>query len=358
MKNFYERLSYSFGNEDWQTEQEALNLRKDDRVICITGSGDRPLNLLTTGCREVVAIDLNPIQNYLLALKKSAIKSLSSQQYLCFLGLYDYSERLKILEDLPLDTETRNFWLKNKKMIQRGILYQGAMERTLAKCSAFLRFFRKNKLEHLFSIDDLEEQKAFVKKHWDKPFIRKMLGIFLRSPFTKIILNDPGLTFNVNPSLNIGTYIYDRIQSYLQRGLAKESLILNLMFNKKVSEAALPPYLSLYNIESIRNNINAISIVTDNLINYLESVPENSFDCFSIADVASYLNDTDYHRLLHAIKKAAKPGSRFCMRQFLSAQIIPEALQPHFNRESSLEEHLEKSDRCIFYRFMAGVITK
>ncbi|MEI6531309.1 MAG: DUF3419 family protein [Chlamydiota bacterium] len=358
MKNFYERLSYSFGNEDWRTEQEALQLTAGDRVLCITGSGDRPLNLLTTGCKEVIAIDLNPIQNHLLALKKNALKALSSDEYLRFLGITDCNERLKTLEALPLDKEVLDFWLKNKKMIAKGVLYQGATERLLSKCSSFLSLVRKDKVERLFSIDNLEEQKAFVKKHWNKPLLRRVMEVFLRPSISKLIINDPGLTFNLMPSLNIGTYLYDRIQRYLERSLAKESLLLNLMLNKKVSREALPPYLSLPGIDTIRRNIHALSSVTDNLITYLENVPENSFDGFSIADVASYLSDADYHRLLHAMKKAGKPGSRFCMRQFLSAHHIPEALQPNFTREPLLEDHLDKSDNCMFYRFMVGTINK
>ena len=46
MTFFFSRLSYSFGNEDWRTEKRALGIRPHDQVLCITASGDRPLNLL------------------------------------------------------------------------------------------------------------------------------------------------------------------------------------------------------------------------------------------------------------------------------------------------------------------------
>lgn len=358
MKNFYKRLSYSFGNEDWKTEQEALQLTKNDRVLCVTGSGDRPLNLLSTGCKEVVAIDLNPVQNHLLSLKKSAITALPFEEYLSFLGESPCEKRLTTFESLPLEVEVRAFWQKNQRMIAKGVLYQGALERLLAKSSSLLALLRKEKVLHLFSIDDLEEQKAYVQKHWNKPLFRKILAFMLRPTVTKLILNDPGLSFNLMPSLNIGTYLYDRIQAYLQRSLAKESLLLNLILNKKVSKAALPPYLEKSGAEAIRSNIHALSSVTDNLISYLERAPENSFDGFSIADVASYLSNDDYHRLLGAMKRAAKPGARFCMRQFLSAHHIPEKMQSFFTRENALEERLEAEDRCMVYRFMVGSITK
>ncbi|HKZ00179.1 MAG TPA: DUF3419 family protein, partial [Rhabdochlamydiaceae bacterium] len=68
MANFYSRLSYSFGNEDWITELEALRIKPGDRVVCITASGDRPLHLLLADLGELVSVDANPFQNHLFEL--------------------------------------------------------------------------------------------------------------------------------------------------------------------------------------------------------------------------------------------------------------------------------------------------
>lgn len=60
---FYSRLSYSIGNEDWKTEQKALQITPEDRILCVTASGDRPLNLLYSNCKEIVSVDANPFKN-------------------------------------------------------------------------------------------------------------------------------------------------------------------------------------------------------------------------------------------------------------------------------------------------------
>ena len=54
--------------------------------------------------------------------------------------------------------------------------------------------------------------------------------------------------------------------------------------------------------------------------------------------------------------KSAKPGARFCLRQFMSAYDIPDDLQPYFTRDTSLEKHLECMDNCFIYRFYVGTI--
>lgn len=358
MSDFYSRLSYSIGNEDWKTEQDALALEPHHRVLCVTGSGDRPLNLLTSGCLEVVAIDLNGIQNNLLALKAKAIEELSYEEYLAFLGATVSTNRMQVFDKLGLKDEIKAFWQRHPKMIQKGVLYQGALEKVLKKSSFLISLLRKEKVEKLFSFDSIEEQRAYVNRHWNKPRFRKLLEVFLRPSITKMVLNDPGLVANLMPSLNIGTYLYDRIQAYLNRHPAKESLLLNLILNRELAKEALPPYLQKNGVDYLKNRMDSLSWVTDNLISYLERAPDNSFDGFSIADVASYLSEDDYHRLLYAMKRVAKPGARFCMRQFLSAHHIPEPLKRHFSREPHLEERLEKDDRCMVYRFMVGTVAK
>ena len=73
MSRFYERLNYSFGNEDPFTELKALRIKPSDTVVCVTASGDRPLNLMSCPLEKIYCVDLNPIQNHLLSLKLQTI---------------------------------------------------------------------------------------------------------------------------------------------------------------------------------------------------------------------------------------------------------------------------------------------
>ena len=138
MSCFFSRLSYSIGNEDWRTEERALNLQPQDEVLCITASGDRPLNLCMRPCKRLVCVDANPIQNLLLELKLASLKALEFPEYLRFLGAKPCSNRLQAFEKVEahLDSRAADFWCKNKKMVEKGILYQGAVEK-LTKYIAF-----------------------------------------------------------------------------------------------------------------------------------------------------------------------------------------------------------------------------
>src|ERR1700722_7031854 len=181
MGNFYSRLSYSFGNEDWNTEHKALQIQPGDSVLCVTASGDRPLNLLTKELKKIVAVDANPLQNALFDLKRTALSKLSYQDYMAFIGacpsenrLYTYSQLVK-----DLDPMAHALWELLPKKIKRGVLYEGSIEKLLKTVSACIRTFRGKKIEAPFAMDDLKEQQFFVARQWHTYLWKKTFHLVL-----------------------------------------------------------------------------------------------------------------------------------------------------------------------------------
>lgn len=360
MDNFFSRLSYSLGNEDWVTEQQALQIQPHDTVLCITASGDRPLNLLNNECSKIISIDANPIQNYLLELKVAAMQVFDYEHYLSFLGGMENRNRKEDFKRLLpyLSQEAAEFWMKNQKMILNGVLYQGSIEKLTKVISVVVGLLRRKNIKKLFAIDDLEEQRRFVKEHWDKKWWRKVFELVLNPSISKhIVSDDPGLV-NVGTSIKPGTYIYDRMLACLDRGLAKQNALFSLIFQGHVPAEAFSPYLTKEGTRNIKKRINRLKIQTGEVVQYLESIDQPTFDCFSLSDIASYMDYPHFERLLKAIYKTAKPGARFCIRQFMSSQQMPKEIQPFFVRDVSLEKKLEKEDRCFLYRFLTGTIYK
>lgn len=360
MPRFFNRLNYSFGNEDWKTEKKALEIQPSDRVVCITASGDRPLNLLVNDCQEIVSVDMNPLQNHLLRLKAAAMQKLDFQDYLAFLGGKESSQRHRTLHSLLplLANESAHYWQSHHRRIRKGILYQGSIEKWTKAFSYFIKTFRKEKLKRLFSFEDIEKQKNFIRQEWDTPAWKKAFELFLHPNITRFLFNDPGLHEYSDRSLNIGSYIYERMNKSLEKGLVKESVLASLLLLGKVLPEGYPPYLTERGTNAIRKRLPKIVIVESDIISYLESAPESSIDAFSLSDVASYLDPTGFERLARGIERTAKPGARFCLRQFLSNHKLPKDLQPTFQRNTSLENQLEEEDLCFVYRFIAGKIQK
>ncbi len=360
MGNFYSRLSYSFGNEDWRTEKQALNTKKTSRVLCVTASGDRPLNILANPCKEVVSIDANPLQNALFDLKKTAMQHFEYADYLAFLGLDPMENRLDRYKEIApkLSAQSRHLWDRHKSKIKKGVLFQGTIEK-LARCSSSLiRLCRGKKVKKLFSFDCIDDQTQFVEDHFESPIWKKSVHVALHPQVTRRFLQDPGLYEYVDSKIHVGNHLYSRLTSSLKNFLARESTLLSLILKGDVDRNHLPPYLSEEHIETIQSGLDRVSYETTDLLTYLKNAPDNSFDRFSFSDVASYLPYKDFEVMLTELLRVAKPRARFCIRQFLTNYQVPEHLAPFFKRDSELEKKLEAEDRCFVYRFMVGVVVK
>jgi len=357
-ERFFSRLNYSFGNEDWSTEQRALQIKPEDRILCITASGDRPLHTLLDNCKGVVAVDANQSQNHLCGLKMAAMHCLDYDHYLSFLGALpgskkDRRETLKKL--MPHMTEEMGaYWNAHVNTVEKGVLYQGAMEKWVRKLAIIIQMLRNSKIERLFDHEDLEEQRRFVQEKWDTATWTKIFEV--AGWTSKNIFKDPGLT--KSHTSNPGLYICERMNSCLMRHLAKENLLVSLLLKGKIEKEAFPPYLTEQGYNVIRKRLDRISLQTSDVITYLENAPDNSFDAFSVSDVASYISESDFHRLTKAIHRTAKPGAKFSIREFCSFHQLPHDVKPFFQRDHKLEHELEHDDRCFVYRFIVGKIKK
>lgn len=358
--DFYKSLNYSLGNEDWYVEEQALRVKAGDRVVCVTASGDRPLHLLMTDCAEIISIDMNRVQNCLLELKLVAITQLDFQKYLAFLGCEPCSYRLQIFNEIKqhLSGQACRYWEQNKNLIARGVIYQGKVERLTYFAAKFLNLLRHRKINTLFSFTELESQREYVKAHWDTPAWRKMFEVLLSPKFSKLFSNDPGLNAFLDYSHQPGKYIYEKMLNYLDTHLASRSVLLQLLLTGKIFPQTYFPYLTFEGYTKIRKNIQRLNVRTVNVIEFLSQHKPNSFDCFSMSDIASYMSQEIFEKLLTSIYNAAKSNARFCIREFISERNIPECFVSVFQRDGMLEKKLEYEETNFVYRFKVGHIQK
>lgn len=360
MSNFYNRLSYTFGNEDWDTERDALKLGTHDRVFCITASGDRPLHLLATGCKEIVSIDANPTQDYLLQLKIAAMKRLSTEEFQAFIGTKPCCNRKEIARQLGADLspDAVRYWVKHENLIEKGVLFEGHTEKWVKRANWALRLIRGKEIETLFNIKDLNQQREFLKNKWNHKIWKSAMKLVLNRFSSTVFFNDPGLYAYLDASMHPGIYIYDKMMDRLNHELARDNPFISLYLWGQVAHEAFPPYLQPEGIAQIKPNLSKIQSHIGNAINYLEAAPPNSFDAFSLSDIASYMDQASFLRILKAMYLAAKPGARFCLRQFMSRYKIPEGLSPYFKRDQKLESELSRRDKGFIYDFMTGTVLK
>ena len=355
---FHETLNYASVNEDWRTEATALRIGKADHVLCITGSGDRPLDMLALDPARVVAIDRNPAQNRLLALKIAAMRSLEYKDYTAFLGLTHASRhwRAEVWLELQrsLTPDCRTFWRANQGMILAGVIYRGRWERFYRRVATLVRVLRPRMIPRLFEFDDIEKQRAYVRAHWERPAWKAAFHLVCSPITSRLVLGDPA--YYAHAQVRLAETMYRRIQASLERHLARENFMVSLVLRGRLPEADLPPYLSPDGYRVIRSRLDRLHIVTGDVIDHMQFAGKGAFTRFSLSDVPSFLSRDGFERLLASVIGCAHRDARVVVRQFLTRYPLPGPFASRLVREPRLEARLEAEDRAFVYEFMVAQV--
>lgn len=357
-ERFFRTLNYSSVNEDWRTEVAGLRLHDGARVLCVTGSGDRPLNLLAAASAKIVAIDLNRTQNNLLWLKATALRRLPFGKYAAFLGLTpaEPAWREGTLDQLAphLPPDVRAFWNAHRRMLSPGVLYQGRFERHFRRVSRVARLLRPRDIDTLFAFADLEAQRRFVEERWDRQYWRLASRLALSPICSRLFLRDPAYFAHV--AVPVGKTLFERMRRALLQTLARDNFMMSLVLRGELSLSDLPPYLTAGGCERIRERLDLLEVVEADLIALLETPAARKFTHFSLSDVPSYVSESDFYRLVTGAVRCAAPGARVVIRQFLTRYGLPDALARNFVREPELEAELAAEDRSFGYEFIVGTV--
>ena len=359
-KKFSGRISYSSCNEDSRSELKALRLGAGKRVFCITAGGGRVLNLLYDHPQELLAVDVNPTQNHLLELKIAAMRALSYEPYLAFLGVRRARDRLKVYQGLrpALSHAAGAYFDAHPELVRRGVLFQGSLERFLVHVSRISHAVRPLWIRRLFKFDDIAKQRHFL-DGWNTRAWRFVGEMLCRRSFLELFSRDPGFWRFVPPEVPLHRHIFDLMHRYLCNHLARESHLLQLVFFARyIYEPAMPIYLLPGSFERIREALKAtqVTIVTAPAAAALADVADRSFDAYSIADVSSYLSEADFGTLMDEIMRTARAEARLCSRGIFVHRPLPPDHVHRVRRDHNLERRLSFDDVAMVHEFLVGTL--
>lgn len=353
-------LLYTTSNEDSQSEIVALDITPNDCVVSITGSGCRSLALLTRGPKKLFSVDADAKQNYLMELKLKAFNHLSYEKLLAFFGIYHTDERLndysKIREDLSL--ESRDFWDKHKKKIEKGIIFTGRQEifyRHIVR--SVIRLLHGSGMRHILNSRTMEEQKKAYKKlnysRW-----KRSLRLLCKKTFYKSILKDPSY-FAYSDAQSFGDFLHARLENTLTNHPISENHLVTFLFTGNyIFERSLPVYLLRENYERIREYAGRVEMITAPIDIYLKENRENSFDKFSLSDISGWVSESQFDIILQEIIRTGKKESIFCYRNFLTERKIPTNYLKIIERQEDVIRRINREDRSFAFTFEVGKIKK
>lgn len=355
--SFFTTLNYSSCNEDGLAELRALDVAPGDHVCCITGSGDRVLHMLLGDPAHVSAFDRNPVQNYLLELKLAAIRELDYPGFARFLGLVPSPiSRASVYSRLrPHLTKGAAEWFDgHRRAVERGILYAGRWERYFRFSARNLQLVRGRKIARLLAFDDLEIQREFLRDHWNTWGWHLLLRLSFNRPTFRLLFGDPGFYAQVGDAIPPWRCIYERMTRFLENHLARDSFMMALVFRGRFFDPVhYPPYLREECFPVLQTRLSRVSIQTAGLFEMLTAASCRSCNKYSLSDVSSFLSRSDYLRLFDFF--AAKPGVRFCLRDFLTQRTPPREHAGAIRFLPELQADLARDDTSFGYTFIIGV---
>jgi S-adenosylmethionine-diacylglycerol 3-amino-3-carboxypropyl transferase len=370
-------IDYACGNEDFRSEQRALCLREQDAILCITGSGDRALNLLH-GVKfpvKMVCCDKNIAQNRLFRLKLTALLHVANNdEYLKFMGIVpaDPTERTRIYLSSMEAHESSSMEAHEsssmagatlKAALADGAAFSGRLERFSRATAAITRgIVGGRNLQSILRSTSVAEQKEAYSTWRDQHKAKARFLFSLFNAGTFLLQNIPGLSppFGTVTIPKPAGEIYNRFAKGLARHLISESITGSLLICGQPVGNAIPPYLREDTLNELRTSARLCNFtsVTADVIEYLESSQVSTFDAFSMSDCLSYLPNSQVPRLFRAVLKRARNGARFLFRQFLTKHDVPQEYAKNFLRDPVLERELLDEDTSFLYTFCAGVIQK
>lgn len=353
-------ILYTAADEDNESELRGLGEAAARRVISITGSGCRSLSLLVAEPEELVSVDANPLQNYLLELKAASIRRLEHPESLSFLGVRGDVDRPRTYRTAlrgDLSVGAREFWDLNHRAIERGVLYTGAHETHFRRTMRLVLAPRSDLVGELFSFERLEDQQRFYHERWNSWWWRLCIQQGIRPALYRLTLPDPSYIAHVEmPDGSPGRYIHGRFEHTLTSHLARENHVLSWMFLGCYSSTALPLYLRPEHHEKIRSGLEAMRIETAPVGDFLAQAPDQAFDAYSLSDISGWTSVAEFNRILDEVVRSARSGARFCYRNFFTKRAIPPRLRDRVEVLDGVARDLEQRDLSFAYTFQVGEV--
>lgn len=356
---FFQQINYSSSTEDSEAELLALQLSQEDEVVCVTGSGARPLDLLVAQPSSIHSVDFNGAQNHLLRLKVVAFENLDYADFAEFIGLSQNADsdqrRREVYRQLSqnLTKDCQGFWGRNSGKIEKGILYCGTWEKLLRAMSK-TTVLRKRHVAGLLEAPSIEAQAEYWKQHWSGWFFKSYLRALSNRFLWTSVIREPGAKL-IPKDFDVADYLFQCLTRMSQHSLMRENPYANLLFYGRYSnECVLPPHLQERNFDLVKSQLDKIRIVDEDLAAFLAD-SQDRFDAFSLSDFSSYAALQDYRSVWSHVQSSAKQNAKFCERQFLVKRDLNEK---YLRRDKRLEENLQQLDHTCLYTFCAGRVIR
>jgi S-adenosylmethionine-diacylglycerol 3-amino-3-carboxypropyl transferase len=340
-------INYAQCWEDGAFLRHALRLAPCDSVLSIASGGDNSLELLLDGPRCVTALDSNPAQIHLLALKVAAMRVLPYEEFTEFMGATPSRRRAELYRAAAplLTADARAFWHRQPGAIRHGVIHCGRFERYASVLRFALRgVVSRRTLSRFLSLSSPEEQSRLYRSAWDGRRWRLLFATLVNRYTLGRWARCEGAFSQVDPC-DVSAALRARIEHALTSEPARDNYFLwYLLAGRYPLPETAPAYLLPSGFQTIRSELHRLRWVTADLEDYLRSVPAVTYSAFNLSDVPEYMSRPRLAELSACLAHAASPHARLAHWTMFTAPDLPD--WPAQEQPSS---DGYRADRGLFY---------
>ena len=346
-------ISYSMCWEDPLVLSKALKISEQDNVLSIVSGGENILFLLLKNPKRVVGIDISKEQIYLTKLKISCIKNLEFEEFVRFIGIKQFNNRLEIFNKVKkyLEKEEIEYWKNHLTLIDKGIIHCGKFERYLAKFRRYCLplIISKNRLNEFLSLDSLDKQEEFYKKYWDNWRFRFLFRLF----FSRKGLESgrDKQYFKYASKNKVSDYYLYRVKHGLTEIPIKTNFFMQYMLTGTIPVPfETHPYLDEDNFNKLKKILKdkKISFIHSDASEFLKNSKENSFSKFNLSDIFEAKNQGQYESILKEVVRVSKKKGVICYWNNL-ADRSDHGFINNLIKDKNKSNDLYMEDRVHFY---------
>ena len=349
IKDYYKEkayIHYSNCHEDAQFVMEYVK-NQPKQILSIASALDNALSLLLLNPEEVTAIDSNPTQVYLCALKKHGIESIDYDDFLALLGVKD-GDSLQIYERIKggLDKETRQYFDEHAYLIS---------DVKLVHCGRFEYYFSifKNKvlplihsrqtIEKFMTAKTQEEQNAFYDNVFNNRRFRCMFKLFFSETVMKKLGRDKDY-FKYNEA-SLADMLKGKFEQGIYHNLNRENPYLQYVVLNEYR--TLPLYLQKENYQIIKDRISRLKIKQTDFQTELRAAEKinKKYDFMYLSDIFEYMSEETTHALSADVYNALNANGQVLFFNMMNDR----RLSSTENMPLKEEKLSQEKDRAFYY---------
>lgn len=348
----FEDVLYSQCWEDPQIDRRAFAITPDDTVFSITSGGCNVLTFLLDNPQRIIALDVNPYQNYLLDLKIAAFQKLTYDQMLEFFGVRRSESRVLLYLRLrsAMRPESRQYWDAQPKKIAAGVIHCGRYEQYMQLLGACVSLFMgRSLIRKLFEAEDPSWRSYLFHTEWENIWWGFITHILL-SRTTMSLLFDSAFFRYVERDFSFGKHFAAKVERAFTELPMKQNYFLSyILLGQFYSEEYLPPYLRRENFETIRDRAHRIELVCASCERFFSTLQDSSITKFNFSNIFEWMSVDAFEELLRETWRVARDSAILTYRNLLVPRERPSKLAESILSLKAEAQELHRQDLSFIY---------